>query len=167
MTLFARYLKRVLSMLALLAAIVIVAGAIYVRTASFGHLLEGQVSNLLATSFRGEVTLGEIDTSIWGALTIHELSIKYGGATVVRIQQIHLAYSLIPLLWHEVRIEITAVDPAINLERESDGEWNLTKALASRAPAAASADSRHRARDAVGGSVHGPFLPRREWSGES
>src|SRR6266851_1054218 len=141
MTLFARYLKRVLSMLALLAAIVIVAGAIYVRTASFGRLLKDQASNLLANSFRGEVALGEIDTSIWGALTIHELTIKYGGATVVRIRQIQLAYSLVPLLWHEARIEITAVAPAINLERESDGEWNLMKALASRAPAAASSGS--------------------------
>src|SRR5260370_30772701 len=121
MTLFARYVKGVLSMLALLAAIVIVAGAIYVRTASFGRLLKDQASNLLANSFRGDVTLGEIDTSIWGALTIHELSIKYGGATVVRIQQIHLPYSLIPWLWHEARIEITAVDPAINLQRESGG----------------------------------------------
>ncbi len=128
-------------MLALLAAVVIVAGAIYVRTASFGRLLKDQASNLLANSFRGEVALGEIDTSIRGALTIHELSIKYGGATVVRIPQIHLAYSLIPLLWHEVRIEITAVDPAINLERESDGKWNLMKALASRSPAAASSGS--------------------------
>src|SRR6266446_7381175 len=141
MSLFVRYLKRVLLMLALLAAIVIVAGAIYVRTASFGRLLKDQASNLLANSFRGEVALGEIDTSIRGALTIHELSIKYGGATVVRIPQIHLAYSLIPLLWHEVRIEITAVDPAINLERESDGKWNLMKALASRSPAAASSGS--------------------------
>src|SRR5713226_2952572 len=141
MTLFARYLKRVLSMLALLAAIVIVAGAIYVRTASFGQLLEGQVRNLLTTRFRVAVTVGEIDTSIWGALTIHELTIKYGGATVVRIPQIHLAYSLIPLLWHEARIEITAVDPAINLQRESGGEWNLMKALASRAPAAATSGS--------------------------
>src|SRR5260370_2203293 len=138
MTLFARYVKGVLSMLALLAAIVIVAGAIYVRTASFGRLLKDQASNLLANSFRGEVTLGEIDTSIWGALTIHELSIKYGGATVVRIPQIQFGYSLIPLLWHEARIEITAVDPTINLQRESDGEWNLMKALASKSPASTS-----------------------------
>jgi autotransporter translocation and assembly factor TamB len=141
MNLFVRYLKRVLLMLALLAAVVIVAGVIYVRTDSFGHLLKGQVINLLATSFRGEVTLGEIDTSIWGALTIHELTIKYGGATVVRIPQIQLAYSLIPLLWHEARLEISAVDPAINLQRESDGEWNLMKALASKFPAAASSGS--------------------------
>ena len=129
-------------MLALLAVIVIVAGAIYVRTDSFGRLLKGQVGNLLATSFRGEVTVGEIDTSIWGALIIHELSIKNGGATIVRIRQIELGYSLIPLLWHEARIEITAVDPVINLQRESDdGEWDLMKALASKFPAAESSGS--------------------------
>ncbi len=49
MSLFVRYLKRALVMLALLAAVVIVAGAIYVRTASFGRLLKTQASNLLAT----------------------------------------------------------------------------------------------------------------------
>ena len=63
-------------MLALLTAVIIVAGVIYVRTNSFGRLFKSQVSNLLATSFRGAITLGKIDTSSWGALTIHELSIK-------------------------------------------------------------------------------------------
>jgi len=128
-------------MLALLVAVVIVAGVIYVRTDPFGRLLKGQVSNLLAAGFRGEITLGEIDTSIRGVLTIHELSIKYGGATIVQIPQVELGYSLIPLLWREARIEITALDPAINLRRESNGEWNLTKALASRSPAAAKSGS--------------------------
>src|SRR5260370_33820782 len=134
MGLFVRYLKRVLMMLALLAVVVIVAGVIYIRTDSFGRLLKGQASNLLATSFRGEVTLGKIDSSIWGALTIHELSIKYGGETVLRIPQIQLGFSLISLLWHEARMEITAVDPSINLQRESVGECNLMKALASKSP---------------------------------
>ncbi len=128
-------------MLALLAVILIVAGAIYLRTDSFGRLLKRQVSSLLATSFRGEVTFGDIDTSIWGALIIHELSIKNEGATIVRIRQIRTSYSLIPLFWREARIEIIAVDPAINLQRESDGEWNLIKALASKSPATASSGS--------------------------
>ena len=128
-------------MLALLVVVIIVAGVIYVRTASFGRLLKGQVGNLLATGFRGEITLGEIDTSIRGVLIIHELSIKYRGATIARIPQIELGYSLIPLLWREARIEVTAVDPAISLQRESDGEWNLMKALASKSPAAANSGS--------------------------
>jgi autotransporter translocation and assembly factor TamB len=128
-------------MLALLVAVAIVAGVIYVRTDSFGRFLKGQVSNLLATGFRGEITLGEIDTSLRGALIIHELSIKYRGATIVRIPQIELGYSLIPLLWREARIEVTAIDPAINLQRESDGEWDVMKALASKSPAAANSGS--------------------------
>jgi len=135
---FVRYFKRVLLIFALFAVIVIFAGATYLRTDSFGRLFKGQVENLLATSFRGQVTVGEIDTSIWGALIIHELSIKNGGATIVRIPQIRLNYSLVPLLWHEARIEMTAVDPAVDLRRESDGEWNLMKALASKSPATAS-----------------------------
>ena len=132
-----RYLKRVLLILALAAASVIVAGMIYIRTDSFGRLLKSEVSSLLATRIRGEITLGKIDTSSRGALAVHELSIKYRGAAIVRISQIRLDYSLIPLLWHEARIEITAVDPAIDLQRESDGEWNLMKALSSsKSPAA-------------------------------
>ena len=124
-------------MLALLTAVTIVAGVIYVRTNSFGRFFKGQVGNLLATSFRGEITLGKIDTSSWGALTIHELSIKYAGTTVVRIPQIQLGYSLIPMLWHEARIEVTVIDPAINLQLESNGQWNLMEALTSKSPAAA------------------------------
>jgi hypothetical protein len=98
MNLFVRQLKRVLMMLALLVAAVIVAGVIYVRTDSFGRLLKGQVSNLLATGFRGEITLGAIDTSIRGVLIIHELTIKFRGATIVRIPEIELGYSLIPFV---------------------------------------------------------------------
>ena len=128
-------------MLALLVVVIIVAGVIYVRTASFGRLLKGQVGNLLATGFRGEITLGEVDTSIRGVLIIHELSIKYRGAMIARIPQIELGYSLIPLLWREARIEVTADDPAISLQRESDGEWNLMKALASKSPAAVNSGS--------------------------
>ena len=144
MNLFVRNVKRVLLMIAVLAVAVVVAGVIYIRTDSFGRLLKGQASNLLATSFRGEVTLGEIDSSIWGALyNSHELSIKIWRRDGRFLDSANraLGYSLIPLLWHEARIEITAFDPAIDLQRESDGEWNLMKALASKFPAAASSGS--------------------------
>jgi hypothetical protein len=66
--------------------------------------------------------LERIDTSLWGELTIRDLSIEYAGTTIVRIPRAGLGYSLIPLLWREARIEITVVNPAINLERENDGE---------------------------------------------
>src|SRR5580704_1096411 len=128
-------------LVAFLALAVVIVGTIYVRTDSFGRLLEVQISNLLATSYRGEVTLGRIDTSIWGALTIHELKIKLEDAQIVRIPRIQLHYSVIPLLWHEARIEIIVVEPTINLQRESDGEWNLLTALASKSQSPASSSS--------------------------
>jgi autotransporter translocation and assembly factor TamB len=134
MKLFLRSLKRLLLMLAFLAGAAVLAGMIYVRTTSFGRLVKGQVSGLLATNFRGQVTLGEVDSSAWGTLTIRGLEVKDGNVTVVRIPKVRLGYSLIPLLWHEVRIEVVAVEPKINLERAPDGQWNLMNALASKSP---------------------------------
>jgi autotransporter translocation and assembly factor TamB len=133
-----RYLKRVLLALALLVTGAIMAGIIYLRTDSFGRLLKDQVSTLLTAEFRGDIELGQIDTSVLGAFRIHQLIVRYAGRTIIRIPQIDLSYSLIPLLWREARVAITLVDPVINLQLESDGEWNLMKALASKSPAGAS-----------------------------
>jgi autotransporter translocation and assembly factor TamB len=132
-----RIARRALLTLALAAAVIVAIGVLYVRTGSFGRLLQARVSNLLAGSFRGEIALGKIDTSVWGELVIHRVSISYGGAKIVRIPQIRLGYSLLPLLWREVRIEIVATDPAIDLRRDAAGGWNLMEALASKAPPAA------------------------------
>src|SRR5690242_6193097 len=99
MGLFFRYLKRAILALVLLAAAIVAAGMIYIRTASFGHLIEIQVGRLLACTFRGEVTLGHIDPSTWGGLTIREVSVRYEGTTIVRIPRVRLDYGVIPLLW--------------------------------------------------------------------
>src|SRR5438309_734859 len=76
MSVVIRYLKRAFMILALLITIVIVVAVIFVRTASFGRLLKTQVDSALANSFRGRITLGQIETSIWGTLSIHELRIE-------------------------------------------------------------------------------------------
>src|SRR5258707_10861852 len=69
MSLFVRYLKRALVMLALLAAVVIVAGAIYVRTASFGRLLKGQARRSNAERDRylhlGRAYNSRVEHQIW------------------------------------------------------------------------------------------------------
>src|SRR6266446_2162788 len=137
MTVVIRYLKRAFMILALLITIVIVVAVIFVRTASFGRLLKTQVDSALANSFRGRITLGQIETSIWSTLSIHELRIENRGSTIVYLPQFQLGYALIPLLWREARLEATAIEPVIHLERNGNGEWNLMDALASRSPPAA------------------------------
>ena len=103
MSVVIRYLKRALLIITLLVTVVIVATVIYVRTESFGRLLKTQLAGFLATSFRGRITLGQIETSIWGTLAIHELRIENRGSTIVYIPQVQLGYALIPLLPSEAR----------------------------------------------------------------
>src|SRR6266436_5285957 len=138
MSVFIRYLKRAFLIIALLVTVLSVTTVIYVRTKSFGRLLKTHVGSMLATIFRGQITLGQIETSIWGTLAIHELRIENRGSTVVYIPQVELGYALIPLLWREARLEVTAIEPMIHLERSGNGEWNLMDALASRSPPTAS-----------------------------
>jgi len=109
MSVVIRYLKRAFVTIALLVTLVVVAATIFVRTKSFGRLLKTHLGTMLATSFRGQITLGQIETSIWGTLAIHELRIESRGSTIVYIPQIQLGYALIPLLWREARLEVTAI----------------------------------------------------------
>src|SRR5258708_25035585 len=129
-----RHLKRALLIITLLVTVVIVATVIYVRTESFGRLLKTQLDGFLATSFRGRITLGQIETSIWGTLAIHELRIENRGSTIVYIPQVQLGYALIPLLWREARLEVTAIEPMIHLARRGNVARNLMEPVASRAP---------------------------------
>src|SRR2546425_2181229 len=141
MSRFLRYLARALLALIVLVAIAVAAGTIYMRTESFGRLLRDQVNRLGAISFRGQLVIGQIDTSIWGDLTIHDLRIQYRGAGVVLIPRLRVSYSLIPSLWRELRLQISAFSPAIRLERDGDGTWNLAEAVAFRTPTTSSGTS--------------------------
>src|SRR6266849_11219628 len=112
MSRFLRYLARALLALIVLVAIAVAAGTIYVRTESFACLLRDQVNRWGATSFRGQLVIGQIETSIWaGDLTIHDLRVQYRGARVVLIPRLQMSYSLIPSLWREMRLKITAINP--------------------------------------------------------
>ena len=130
-----RYLSRALLGLCLLIAIVVTALMIYVRTESFGDLLRSEAIRVCATTFRGEIAIGSIGTSIGGDLRIRNVCIRNGGARVVWLPRLRISYSLIALLWHEIRLNVTAFDPIIRLERqENNGTWNVMQALALRAP---------------------------------
>jgi uncharacterized protein involved in outer membrane biogenesis len=131
---FFRYLARALLALIVLVAIVVAAGTIYLRTESFSRLLRSEVNHFGATSFRGQLVIGQIDTSFWGGLTIHDLRVQYRGARVMLIPRLQISYSLIPSLWREMRLKITAINPMIRLERDGEGKWNLADALALTTP---------------------------------
>ena len=83
MSRFLRYLARALQALIVLVAIVVAAGTIYVRTESFGRLLRNEVNRFTAATFRGQLLIGQVDASISGGLTIHDLRIEYHGGGIL------------------------------------------------------------------------------------
>ncbi len=113
-----------------------IAAEIYIRTPAFGALLTLHIQPVLERTFRGEVTLRRLDTSVPGALTIYDLAIRLDGKEIARIPILRATYSLIPLLWHQVRIEVVFDRPQVDLERDNNGEWNLSRALTPRASSA-------------------------------
>jgi len=126
---------------------VLFAAEIYIRTPAFATLLRLHIQPMLASTFRGDFTLGRVDTSVPGTLAVYDLRIGIAGGEIVRIPALRIKYSLIPLLWHQVRIKAILDRPQIDLRRDSNGEWNLARALAPKtAGSAGSAFAIHLAR---------------------
>ncbi|HSD10835.1 MAG TPA: translocation/assembly module TamB domain-containing protein [Candidatus Binatia bacterium] len=101
-------------------------------TDTFRELAREQALALLHGSFRGELGVERIEGSVWGDLRLETVSLRYGGIEVVRIPEVTLRYSLLPLL--RGRLEIARIvlrSPAIDLRGDERGQWNLADALQS------------------------------------
>src|SRR5258705_6957787 len=103
MTRVFRIVKRLLMVDVLFVVAIVIAVLIYIRTDSFGRLLRHQVGRLLA-DYSGNITVGQIDPTIWNALVIHDLKIDYGGKAIAFIPQVSLGYSILSLLLSEASL---------------------------------------------------------------
>jgi hypothetical protein len=128
-----RYLRCALLALTVIVAVTVGALLIVVRSHSFGVLLQHRVNAYLAEHFVGSTTFGEINSWRWSqGVTIRDLSVRDGSQQIVHIPRLELGYALIPLLWHEARLKVTAYDPDVHLVRNRDGQWNILQAYASK-----------------------------------
>ncbi|MBV8361429.1 MAG: translocation/assembly module TamB domain-containing protein [Deltaproteobacteria bacterium] len=129
-----RYLVRALIGLLILLIVVIAGVTIYVRTDSFDHLLVREVNAALRGRFRGQVTIGAIQTPRLGVVDLHDLAIIYQGRELLRVPLVRASYALIPILWHQVNLTITIDQPRVSVARERNGAWDLAEALQSVQP---------------------------------
>jgi translocation and assembly module TamB len=114
-----------------LLAVALLAGLYaFTFTDTFRELAREQALTLLRGSFRGEVGVERIDGSVWGDLRLEVVSLRYGGIEVVRIPEVTLRYSVLPLLRGHLEIAAMALrSPAIDLRGDEQGQWNLVSAL--------------------------------------
>ena len=62
------------------------------------------------------------------------MTIADNAGQIVTIPRVTVRYSILPILWHAVPLEIAIDDPRVHLREDSDGRWNLVKALAAKTP---------------------------------
>src|SRR5579883_2452132 len=118
-----------------LLALVIGAAVIFTRTAAFNNFIRVQIVNYLAQTYRGSITIGTIEGSIWGRLTLHDIEVHRAGAAIAVIRQLRVGYRILPALRGQIVLsDIDAVDPDLHLARDPDGRWNLLAALEERHP---------------------------------
>lgn len=120
------------------ATFAIVATVMVVLLAAIGVLhtdwgrerLRAQVEAILDDLFVGEVTLGAIEGSAFGDLTIRDLVIDdAAGRPAVSVAAARIQYDLLPLIRQRVDLERIVVRGLVVEGREEDGVVNLTKLL--------------------------------------
>jgi len=117
-------------------AILLIALIGVTQTNRFRNFLRAQVLSGLQRAYQGEITLRHIEGSIWGSLTIRDLSISYAQREVLYVPTTSLHYSLISLLHGSVNFSaIVLTRPVLVLNRaNSGGAWNLIAAMTPREP---------------------------------
>src|SRR6516164_11551468 len=112
-----RYLRRAISIIALIILFCLFGLLILTRTPLVNEFLRNQVIAFAAANYRGTLKIGRIEGSIWGSLRLTQVALLYEGKTITSIAQVSLDYSLVPLLWRTVNLGITVDSPQIDASR--------------------------------------------------
>jgi len=130
-----RIVRWVLAVVAALVLTIAVAALIFTRTARFNDLLRTRIISYLGRTYRGEITIGTIEGSIWGSLTLRDINVRHGGVNIASIPELRFGYYLLPALRGQIVLsDIDVIKPELHLARDADGQWNLIAAIAERHP---------------------------------
>ncbi len=108
---------------------------ILTRTSRFNDFLRVQIVNYLSQTYRGQITIGAIEGSVWGSLTLREINLRHGGLNIASIAELRVGYYLLPALHGQIVLsDIDVIRPELHLARDPGGQWNLIAAFDERQP---------------------------------
>ncbi len=99
------------------------------------NFLRTRLVQYLNATYEGQVAIGQLHLSIWGPISLEDVTLDYRGKRIASISQVSIGYKLVPLL--RKRIVLSSLDvirPLMDVAREPDGQWNLAAALKEREP---------------------------------
>jgi autotransporter translocation and assembly factor TamB len=126
-----RWIKRgTLGLVAVIAfAVILVVAAVH--TAWGREVLRAQIEHRLQRTFTGGASLGRVEGSPFGELTLHDVVIRGPDRRpVISVKTLALELGILPLLSHQVRVAgVVAEDLEIDLGRDPDGELSIKRLL--------------------------------------
>jgi translocation-and-assembly-module (TAM) inner membrane subunit TamB-like protein len=126
-----RWIKR--GTLGAVAVIVlaVVAAIVAVHTGGGREVLRARIEHQLNTVFTGGASLGRIDGSPFGELTLHDVVIRGPDRRpAISVKRLTIELGLLPLLSHQARVAgILAEDVDIDLARDASGELAIKHLL--------------------------------------
>ncbi|HEY6364418.1 MAG TPA: hypothetical protein VI585_06455, partial [Candidatus Binatia bacterium] len=124
---FCRWLRLALVLLLVLG---VVGLAFYTHTDGFREFVREKLVTAINASMHGKVSVAKLDGSVWGSLTLIDVSLIDNEAEIVRIPRLKVNYALLPLIWGRIQIlRLEAAQPLVWLKEGRDGVWNIVEAL--------------------------------------
>lgn len=135
MSKFQRIIKWFLLGGAVLLLILVLGAVLYTRTENFQRWVREEALGAVNDSIHGSLTVDRLEGSVWRHLTLYGVTLRYENDEIVQVPRLDISFSLIPLLWNEIRIaEIDAARPRVRLSQNHEGKWNVVEALSPRQP---------------------------------
>jgi autotransporter translocation and assembly factor TamB len=118
-----------------LLTVALAAAYAFTFTDRFRELAREQLVGYLKTAYAGDIDVERIEGSIWGALRLRGISIRYGDKQIAALPVVVVRYALLPVLRGTVEVTaIEAPDATFDVAADEQGEWDLMRALGSRTP---------------------------------
>ncbi|HEX2690537.1 MAG TPA: translocation/assembly module TamB domain-containing protein, partial [Kofleriaceae bacterium] len=129
-----RWAKRIVLGLAALIVFSLVGVAVLVHTSYGREELRTQIEQKLQNAFTGGATLGKLEGSPFGALTVHDVVINGpDGQPAIEIGTLRIEIELFDLLKHGVRLTaVIAEDVEVRVKRDADGTFELARLVKPR-----------------------------------
>jgi hypothetical protein len=126
-----RWIKRGTLGVVAVVVLAVVAAIVAVHTDGGREVLRARVEHQLKTVFTGGASLGRIDGSPFGELTLHDVVIRGPDRRpAISVKRLTIELGLLPLLSHQARVAgIVAEDVDIDLARDADGELSIKHLL--------------------------------------
>jgi translocation and assembly module TamB len=113
----------------ILFGLILLAG-LFTQTGLFKSYVKDFVVDELNNLLEGQVSIGEINGTLFTNLEIHNLVLSQANDTLLNVPEINLSYNPFALFNDEIRVHyLNIIEPHFYLAEDSVGTWNVTQLI--------------------------------------